>query len=104
MIIRDGVEIYPKEVEEFLITHIHILNAQVVGVPDPINGEELMAWVVLKDGAQLDERDVRDFCEGHLQHYKIPKYIEFTDDYPRTASGKIMKQQLKELSVEKTKL
>ena len=104
MIIRDGVEIYPKEVEDFLLTHVHILNAQVVGVPDPVNGEELMAWIVLKDGAQLDAREVRDFCLGNLEDNKIPKYIEFTDDYPRTASGKILKQRLKELSAEKNKL
>lgn len=104
MIIRDGVEIYPKEVEDFLLTHVHILNAQVVGVPDPVNGEELMAWIILKEDAQLNEAEVRDFCQGNLQNYKIPKYIEFTADYPRTVSGKIMKQRLKELSAERTKL
>lgn len=103
MIIRDGVEIYPKEVEDFLLTHVHILNAQVVGVPDPVNGEELMAWIILKEGAQMNEDEVRDFCQGNLQNYKIPKYIEFTVDYPRTVSGKIMKNRLKELSAEKTK-
>lgn len=102
MIIRDGVEIYPKEVEDFLLTHVHILNAQVVGVPDPVNGEELMAWIVLEEGTEMSEDEVRDFCQGNLQNYKIPKYIEFTEDYPRTASGKIMKHRLKELSAEKT--
>lgn len=92
---------YPIEVEEYLSTHPDIYNVQVVSVPDPEHGEELMAWIILDEGKVLTEDAVRDFCEGNLPSNKIPKYFEFTDEYPMTASGKIMKFKLLEMAVDK---
>jgi len=98
MIIRGGENVYPKEVEEFLYTHPDILDVQVVGIPDSKYGEELVAWIILKEGKIIDEHAVRDFCKGNISHHKIPKYIKFTDEYPMTASGKIMKFRLRGMS------
>ncbi|WOV87159.1 AMP-binding protein [Sporosarcina oncorhynchi] len=102
VIIRGGENIYPREVEEFLYTHPGISDVQIVGVPDPKYGEELMAWIIPKQNANLNEEKVRAFCQGNISHHKIPKYIHFTDAYPMTASGKIQKFKLRELSIEKT--
>ncbi|GGB31221.1 AMP-binding protein [Virgibacillus dakarensis] len=98
MIIRGGENIYPREIEEFLYQHPDILDVQIIGVPDAKYGEEVMAWIVLKEGILLTEKDVRQFCEGNISRHKIPKYIQFVDDYPMTASGKIQKYKLKELA------
>jgi len=102
MVIRGGENIYPKEVEEFLYTHPDIADVQVVGVPDAKYGEELMAWIIPKIGVKLDEEAVRSFCKGNISRHKIPKYIEFTEEFPMTASGKIQKFKLREISVEKS--
>ena len=102
MVIRGGENIYPKEVEEFLYTHPEIADVQVVGVPDEKYGEELMAWIIPKKDVHLDEESVREFCKGSISHHKIPKYIEFLEEYPMTASGKIQKFKLREMSVEKS--
>ena len=102
MVIRGGENIYPKEVEEFLYTHPKIADVQVVGVPDAKYGEELMAWIIPKKDVHLDEESVREFCKGSISHHKIPKYIEFIEEYPMTASGKIQKFKLREMSVEKS--
>ena len=101
MVIRGGENIYPKEVEEFLYQHPAIQDVQVVGVPDPKYGEELMAWIILKDGENLTSEEVKAYCKGKISYHKIPRYIEFTDAYPMTASGKIQKFLLRELSKEK---
>ncbi|WP_227394838.1 AMP-binding protein [Jeotgalibacillus aurantiacus] len=101
MIIRGGENIYPREIEEFLYQHPAIQDVQVVGVPDEKYGEELMAWVILKEGEQLEEQALRDYCRGKISHHKIPRYIEFTDTYPMTASGKIQKYVLREQSLAK---
>lgn len=101
MVIRGGENIYPREIEEFLYKHPEIEDVQVVGVPDPKYGEELMAWIIPKKGKAIDEESVRNFCKGNISHYKIPRYIEFTDTYPMTASGKIMKFKLQELAKDK---
>lgn len=98
VVIRGGENIYPREVEEFLYTHPAISDVQVVGVPDPKYGEELMAWVILKEGTEVSEKDIQEFCKGNISHYKIPRYIKFTQDYPMTASGKIMKFKLREMA------
>ncbi|REB07823.1 AMP-binding protein [Sporosarcina sp. BI001-red] len=98
MVIRGGENIYPREVEEFLYTYPGVSDVQVVGVPDERYGEELMAWVIPKDGVELDEKEIRAFCKGAISHHKIPRYIEFTDAYPMTASGKIQKYKLREMS------
>ncbi|MDC3425908.1 AMP-binding protein [Aquibacillus sp. 3ASR75-11] len=101
MIIRGGENIYPREIEEFLYQHPDILDVQVIGVPDPTYGEEVMAWVILKEGAIASEENIRQFCHGRISRHKIPKYIAFTDSYPMTASGKIQKFRLRELATEK---
>ncbi|PZX03904.1 fatty-acyl-CoA synthase [Psychrobacillus insolitus] len=101
MVIRGGENIYPKEVEEFLYQHPAVQDVQVVGVPDPKYGEELMAWIILKDGENLTSEEVKTYCRGKISYHKIPRYIEFTDAYPMTASGKIQKFLLRELSKEK---
>ncbi|MBD7907433.1 AMP-binding protein [Sporosarcina gallistercoris] len=101
MVIRGGENIYPREVEEFLYTHPGVSDVQVVGVPDERYGEELMAWVIPKEGVALDVEEIRAFCKGAISHHKIPRYIEFTDAYPMTASGKIQKFKLREMSQEK---
>lgn len=104
MVIRGGENIYPREIEEFLYKHPGVEDVQVVGVPDPKYGEELMAWIIPKKGVFIDEESVKEFCKGNISRYKIPRYVEFTDSYPMTASGKIMKFKLQELSKEKVLL
>ncbi len=99
MVIRGGENIYPREIEEFLYTHPDILDAQVIGVPDPKYGEELMAWVRMREGAApLDATTVREFCAGKLAHFKIPRYVHVVDEFPMTVTGKIRKAEMRELS------
>jgi fatty-acyl-CoA synthase len=100
MVIRGGENIYPREIEEFLYTHPAIQDVQVIGVPDPKYGEELMACIILKPGAEpLDAGAVADFCRGRLAHYKIPRYVEVRESFPMTVSGKIRKVQMREEAV-----
>ena len=101
MVIRGGENIYPKEIEEILHQHPGVQDVQVIGIPDPKYGEELMAWIICKEGVTLTEADIRDFAKGNIAHHKIPRYIEFTDAYPMTASGKIQKYMLRELGQQK---
>jgi fatty-acyl-CoA synthase len=96
MIIRGGENIYPKEIEEFLRGIAAIRDVQVVGIPSVKYGEEVGAFIILKDGASLTEEEVVDFCEGQISRYKIPKYVFFVDEFPMTASGKIQKFKLRE--------
>ncbi len=101
MVIRGGENVYPREVEEFLYTHPDILDAQVIGVPDPKYGEELMAWIRLRPGAPaLTAQALREFCDGKLAHYKIPRYVHITDEFPMTVTGKVRKVEMREKSVE----
>lgn len=100
MVIRGGENVYPREIEEFLYQHPSIQDVQVVGVPDPKYGEELMAWIITKDGLTIDAEEIREYCKGKISRHKIPRYIQFTDAYPMTASGKIQKYLLRELSKE----
>jgi len=100
MVIRGGENIYPREIEEFLYQHPSVLDVQVIGVPDPKYGEELMAWIILKEDEQLNGEELRAYCKGKISRHKIPRYIEFTKEYPMTASGKIQKFKLRELSIE----
>jgi fatty-acyl-CoA synthase len=100
MVIRGGENIYPREIEEFLYTHPDILDAQVVGVPDPKYGEELCAWIRMREGATpLDAEAVRAFATGKLAHYKIPKYVMVVDEFPMTVTGKVRKVEMREKSV-----
>ncbi len=98
LVIRGGENVYPREVEEFLFTHPDVLEAQVVGVPDVRYGEELCAWVRVRDGASVSEEDLREFCRGRLAHYKVPRYVRFTEEFPMTVTGKVQKYLMRETS------
>ena len=100
MIIRGGENVYPREIEEFLYSMPGVRDVQVVGVPSRKYGEEVGAFVILKEDASLAAEDVRDYCRGKIAWHKIPKYVAFVKDYPMTASGKIQKYKLRELSAE----
>jgi fatty-acyl-CoA synthase len=101
MVIRGGENIYPREIEEFLYGHPDIVDAQVIGVPDSRYGEELMAWVRVRDGApRLTAEALREFCSGRLAHYKIPRYVHVVDEFPMTVTGKVRKVQMREQAVE----
>jgi fatty-acyl-CoA synthase len=99
MVIRGGENVYPREIEEFLYTHPAIEDVQVIGVPDEKYGEELCAWVKLRPGAELTAEQVRDYCSGKIAHYKIPRYVRFTPDFPITVTGKVQKFKMRETSV-----
>jgi fatty-acyl-CoA synthase len=101
MIIRGGENIYPREIEEFLHTHPDVTDVQVVGVPDERYGEEVMAWVVLRDGATVAEEDLREFCRGKIAHYKVPRYVQVTTEFPMTVTGKVQKYKLREMAVQR---
>jgi fatty-acyl-CoA synthase len=97
MVIRGGENLYPREIEEFLYTCPGVLDVQVVGVPDKHFGEELCAWIVVKDGTALDDATVREYCKGRIAHYKVPKYIRFVDAFPTTVTGKIQKYLIRKI-------
>ena len=96
MVIRGGENIYPREIEEFLYTHPKVLDVQVVGIPDEKYGEELCAWIIVREGERLTEDEVRAYCQGQIAHYKIPRYIRFVEGFPMTVTGKIQKFQIRE--------
>ncbi len=98
MIVRGGENIYPREIEEFLMTHPAVEAVQATGVPDPKYGEEIVAWVRLKNGADATEDDIRSFCHGRIAHYKVPRYIRFSDDFPMTVTGKVQKFRMRQIS------
>jgi fatty-acyl-CoA synthase len=101
MVIRGGENVYPREVEEFLYSHPDIADVQVIGVPDPKYGEELMAWVVMRPGSEpLTAEGVRTFCDGRLAHYKVPRYVHVVDGFPMTVTGKIRKVEMRADAVE----
>ena len=97
MVIRGGENIYPREVEEFLYTHPDIVDVQVIGVPDEKYGEELMAWVILREGApELTAESLRDFAGGQISRHKIPKYVHVATEFPMTVTGKVRKVAMRE--------
>ena len=101
LVIRGGENVYPREVEEFLYAHPDIADVQVIGVPDERYGEELMAWVRLRDGVDgMTAEDVRAFCQGRLAHYKIPRYVHVVQDFPMTVTGKVRKVEMRAQAVE----
>ncbi len=100
MVIRGGENVYPREIEEFLYTHPQIADVQIIGVPDERYGEELMAWVVPRAGAQLTAEEVREFCRGQIAHYKVPRYVKFVDAFPMTVTGKVQKFKMREAAIE----
>ncbi|HUN28359.1 MAG TPA: AMP-binding protein [Alphaproteobacteria bacterium] len=97
MVIRGGENIYPREVEEFLFSHPAIRDVSVVGVPDDRFGEQLCAWIVLREGASASEEDLKAFCQGKIAHFKVPHYVRFIDGFPMTVTGKIQKYKLREM-------
>jgi fatty-acyl-CoA synthase len=100
MVIRGGENVYPREVEEFLYTHPDIVDAQVIGVPDAKYGEELCAWIRLREGATMSTEDLKAYCQGKLAHYKVPRYVRVTDEFPMTVTGKVQKFKMRETSIE----
>ena len=101
LVIRGGENVYPREIEEFLYAHPDISDVQVIGVPDEKYGEELMAWIVVRAGAQpLTTESVREFCSGRLAHYKIPRYVHVVDGFPMTVTGKVRKVEMRQTSIE----
>ena len=100
MLIRGGENIYPREIEEFLYTHPKVEQAEVVGVPDPKFGEEVAAWIRLRDGQTANEAEIREYCKGRLAHFKIPRYIRFVEEYPMTVTGKVQKYLIRESMAE----
>lgn len=101
MIIRGGENIYPREIEEFLYTHPKISDVQVYGVPDEKYGEQVAAAVKVKSGENLAAEEIKEYCEGEIARYKIPAYVDFVEEYPMTASGKIQKYKLREEAIGK---
>jgi fatty-acyl-CoA synthase len=100
MIIRGGENIYPREIEEFLYTHPAVQDVQVIGVPSLKYGEEVMAWIVLREGAQASPEDIRAYCRGRIAHYKVPFYVKFVTSFPMTVTGKIQKYKMREVATE----
>jgi fatty-acyl-CoA synthase len=99
MIIRGGENVYPREIEEFLYGHPDIVDVQVIGIPDLKYGEEIMAWVRLRPGASLTLEDLAAFCKGKIAHYKVPRHLHVTDEFPLTVTGKIQKFKMREVSI-----
>jgi fatty-acyl-CoA synthase len=99
MVIRGGENVYPREVEEFLYAHPLIEDVQVVGVPDEKYGEELCAWVRVRAGAELTGEEIRAYCTGKIAHYKVPRYVRFTAEFPMTVTGKVQKFKMREVSI-----
>ena len=101
IVIRGGENVYPREVEEFLYAHPAIADVQVIGVPDERYGEELMAWIKVKPGAEAPTAEtIRAFCTGRLAHYKIPRYVHITDEFPMTVTGKVRKVEMRTSAID----
>lgn len=99
MVIRGGENIYPREVEEFLYSHPDVVDVQVIGVPDERYGEELMAWVTLREGATLTIEGLREFCTGKIAHQKVPRHLHVVDAFPMTVTGKVQKYKMREEAI-----
>jgi fatty-acyl-CoA synthase len=99
MIICGGENIYPREIEEFLYSHPAIIDVQVIGIPDSRWGETVCAWIIKREGSDLDARGVKEFCRGQIARFKIPRYVRFVDSYPMTISGKIQKYKMREAEI-----
>ena len=99
MIIRGGENIYPREIEEFLYSHPKVSEAQIIGLPDLNYGEEVCAWVRVKEGQSATEDEIREFCRRQIATYKIPRYVRFATEFPTTVTGKIQKFRMREISV-----
>jgi fatty-acyl-CoA synthase len=100
MVIRGGENVYPREIEEFLYTHPKVSDVQVIGVPDVKYGEELMAWVKLKEGQSATPEELQEFCRGQIASFKIPRYWKFVGEFPMTVTGKVRKVEMRHQSIE----
>ena len=101
MIIRGGENIYPKEIEDFIYTHPKVSDVQVIGVPDEQYGEEILASVILKDGEEMTEEDIKQYVKKNMAKHKVPKYVEFVPQFPMNAAGKILKYKMREDAIKK---
>jgi fatty-acyl-CoA synthase len=100
MLIRGGENVYPREIEEYLLRHPKIADAQVFGVPDVKYGEEVCAWVIARHGQAISEDEIRDFCKGQIAHYKVPRYVRVVDQFPLTATGKAQKFEMRKVMID----
>ena len=96
MLIRGGENIFPREIEDFLYTHPAIEQVEVIGAPDEKYGEEVCAWIKLHEGQRVTKEGIRDFCQGKIAHFKVPRYIKFVDEFPMTITGKVQKFVMRE--------
>ena len=101
MVIRGGENIYPAEIEEVIFNHPNVEQVAVFGIPDLYFGEELMAWVLVKQGQSLSEQELREYCKDKLAHFKIPKHLWFVDEFPMTVTGKLQKFRMREIALDK---
>ncbi len=101
MIIRGGENIYPKEIEEFIYTHEKVKDVQVIGIPDEQYGEEIMAVIILKDGEEMTDTEMKDYIKAHMAKHKCPRYIDFVKEFPMNAAGKILKYKMREDATKK---
>jgi len=104
MVIRGGENIYPREIEEFLHHHPKVADVYVIGVPDSKYGEELMAWIMPKEGVCVNDEEILEFCRGKIAHYKIPRYVKFVTEFPMSVTGKIQKYRMREVSIQELHL
>jgi fatty-acyl-CoA synthase len=103
IIIRGGENICPWQIEQHLLDHPKVVEVAVFGLPDEFYGEQIMAWVRLENGQQVDESELRDFCKAGLAHFKVPRYIWIVEDFPKTGSGKLHKPRMREMALERLK-
>jgi fatty-acyl-CoA synthase len=99
MIIRGGENVYPREIEEFLYTHEAVADVQVFGVPDDKYGEEIVAWVQVREGAALTDDELKEFCRDRIAHFKVPRHVMFVTEFPMTVTGKIQKYKMREQAI-----
>ncbi len=104
MVIRGGENVYPREIEEFLYRHPKVQDVQVIGVPDEKYGEELCAWIKLRDGENANADEIKAFCKDQIAHFKVPRYVRFVDEFPMTVTGKIQKFKMRETMIEELNL
>jgi fatty-acyl-CoA synthase len=100
MLIRGGENVYPREIEEDLLRHPGVQDAQVFGVPDAKYGEEVCAWIVPRRGHALGEQQIRDYCRGRIAHYKVPRYVRIVEQFPLTATGKAQKFEMRKAMID----
>ena len=104
MIIRGGENIYPKEIEEFIYTHPKVKDVQVIGIPDEQYGEEIMACIILKDGEEMTEDEMKEYVRSHMAKHKVPRYIDFVKEFPMNVAGKILKYKMREDAAARLKI